>query len=184
MAAVAADPNANPQRLQQAWRDALTQSQSLWNNGSHEAALDLARQALDMAERALALNPHVPVTPMMPSLAREVARMELAEGAPGQAYALLVRLEKVLGPDADVWALRANAAQRLGSHQECIDAYAMALRQRPREQRWLLGSAVSMAALGQTTDATAIAERARAVAPISKEVLAYLQQMGVQVREP
>ena len=162
----------------------MAQSQALWNNGSHDAAIDLAQQALDMAERALAANPHLPAAPMMPSLARELARMQLADGNAAPAYALLVRLERVLGPDADVWALRANAAQRLGSHQECIDAYAMALRQRPREQRWLLGSAVSMAALGQTANATAMAERARAVAPISKEVLGYLQQMGVQVREP
>ena len=182
VAAVYADPVANPQRLQQAWRDALTQAQALWNGGSHDGAIDLVQQALDMAEHAVG-TARAPVIPMVPSLVRELARMQIAEGRVAQAYAMLVRLEPQLGQDADIWALRANAAQRLGSHQECIDAYAKALRLRPREARWLLGSAVSMAALGDTANASQMAERARALGPVSKDIWTYLQQAGVKLQD-
>lgn len=182
VAAVYADPVTNPQRLQQAWRDALTQAQALWNGGSHDGAIDLLQQALDMAEHAVG-TARVPVSPMVPSLVRELARMQMAEGRAPQAYAMLVRLEPQLGQDADIWALRANAAQRLGSHQECIDAYAKALRLRPREARWLLGSAVSMAAMGDTANAAQMAERARAVGPVPKDIWTYLQQAGVKLQD-
>jgi hypothetical protein len=55
----------------------------------------------------------------------------------------------------------------------------MALQSRPDEQRWLLGAAVSMAALGQISQATEMAEKARSVGEISPDVQAYLRQMGV-----
>jgi hypothetical protein len=82
-----------------------------------------------------------------------------------------------------MWALRANAAQRMGRHQDSVHAYMTALQSRPTEQRWLLGTAVSLAALGQTTSATEMAEKASAAGPISKEVQTYLRQMGVQLRD-
>ena len=43
----------------------------------------------------------------------------------------------------------ANAAQRVGQHAEASLAYRTALDIRPGEPRWMLGAAVSMAALGQ-----------------------------------
>ena len=55
----------------------------------------------------------------------------------------------------------------------------VALQSRPNEQRWMLGAAVSLAALGQTSSATEMANKARAVGLISPEVQAYLRQMGV-----
>jgi tetratricopeptide (TPR) repeat protein len=120
----------------------------------------------------------------MSSLVRELGRMQLADGRAAASLDLLTRLEPVLGRDADIWALRGNAAQRLGRHQDSVRAYAAALQLRPNEQRWLLGSAVSLAALGQTAQASEMAERARAIGPISKEVQAYLRQAGVQTSEP
>jgi hypothetical protein len=83
-----------------------------------------------------------------------------------------------------LWAVRANAAQRLGRHQESVHAYMMALQIRPAEQRWLLGAAVSLAAMGQIGSASDMAQKARAAGPISPDVLVYLRQMGVQVKEP
>jgi MSHA biogenesis protein MshN len=55
---------------------------------------------------------------------------------------------------------------------------------RPGEQRWLLGSAVSLAALGQLGRAADMMDKARALGPISKEVQAYLRQAGVPSGEP
>jgi hypothetical protein len=58
-----------------------------------------------------------------------------------------------------------------------------ALQSRPTEQRWLLGAAVSLAALGQIASSAEMAEKARAAGPISKDVQAYLRQMGVPLKD-
>ena len=153
----------------------------MWNAGAREAAIDLLRDALLVAERSpAAVSGHETV---LASLAREFARMELAEGRVSQALAMLTRLEPALSGMADVWALRGNAAQRLGRHQESATAYLMALKLRPDEPRWLLGAAVSLAAQGQLDAAAELAEKARTAGALSPEVTTYLKQLGVRLRE-
>jgi MSHA biogenesis protein MshN len=44
-----------------------------------------------------------------------------------------------------------------------------------------LGMAVSLAAMGQTTQAGAMVEKARASGPITPEVALYLRQQGVSM---
>lgn len=160
--------------------DALAQAQSLWSAGSHEAAIELAREALAAAERA---GTSAGNTSVLATLARELARMELAEGRVSQALEMLTRLQPALAGVADVWALRGNAAQRLGRHPESAAAYLMALKLRPNEARWMLGAAVSLAAQGQTTEAAELAEKARTGGVLSPEVATYLRQLGVPLRE-
>ncbi|QTN26499.1 hypothetical protein HZ993_14305 [Rhodoferax sp. AJA081-3] len=172
------------QRQQQAGGDALAQAQALWSNGSRDAAIDLMQQSIAAAERsAKAGTPGTAGTAVLLPLVREMARMQLAEARFGAVWEMLTRLEPLLGNPPDLWAIRANAAQRLGRHQDSVHAYMMALQSRPDEQRWLLGTAVSLAALGQTSSAAEMAEKARAVGPISKDILAYLRQTGVPIRE-
>ncbi len=169
------------QRQQQAGGDVLTQTQALWNSGSRDAAMDLMQQSIAAAERSAKTG--TTGSAVLLPLVREMARMQLAESRFGAVWELLTRLEPLLGNQADLWAIRANAAQRLGRHQDSVHAYMMALQSRPDEQRWLLGTAVSLAALGQTTSAAEMADKARAVGPVSKEILTYLRQTGVQIRE-
>jgi Flp pilus assembly protein TadD len=160
--------------------DALAQAQSLWNSGSHAAAIELAREALAAAERAGTSTGN---TLVLATLARELARMELAEGRISQALEMLTRLQPALAGVADVWALRGNAAQRLGRHPESGAAYLIALKLRPNEARWMMGAAVSLAAQGQTAEAAELAEKARAGGVLSPEVATYLRQLGVPLRE-
>lgn len=165
------------QRRQAAARETLAQAQALWTQGSRESALDLLREALQLAEHSAPQD-----TAVLALLAREQARFELALGRPAAALALLTRLEPALAGQADLWAVRGNAAQRLGRHAESVQAYQQALRLRPDEPRWLLGAAVSMAAQGQPDAAAQQVERARALGPVSPEVLDYLRQTGVPLR--
>lgn len=171
------------QRQQQAGSDALSQAQSLWNSGSRDTALDLMQQSVSAAERSVKAGTSQAGNPVLLSLVRELTRMQLTESRYGAVADLLGRLEPVLGNPADLWAIRANAAQRLGRHQESVHAYMMALQSRPDEQRWLLGTAVSLAALGQTASAAEMAEKARAVGEVSRDVLTYLRQMGVPLKD-
>ncbi|MDO8698959.1 MAG: hypothetical protein Q7J75_00800 [Rhodoferax sp.] len=179
--AVAAVP-LNPARQSPAL-EALGQAQSLWNAGSHEAALELLREALAAAERVHLAAPSAGHNAALAALARELARMELAEGRVSPALEMLTRLEPALTGFADVWAIRGNAAQRLGRYQESASAYLMALRLRPDEPRWMLGAAVSLAAQGNTTGAAEWAEKARAGGVLSREVAVYLKQLGVPLRD-
>lgn len=181
---VSADPQPVPVRQAQAGREALAQAQALWAAGSHDAATELLQQALAVLQHGNGNGSQASNAPMLAALARELARMQLAEGRAAAALDTLTRLEPALGKDADVWAMRGNAAQRLGRHQDSVQAYATALQLRPDEQRWLLGSAVSLAALGQVARASEMAAKARALGPISKEVQAYLRQAGVVLSEP
>ncbi|MDZ7938885.1 MAG: hypothetical protein U5M53_11630 [Rhodoferax sp.] len=162
------------QRQQQAARDALNQAQTLWNSGSQDSAVAALQAAVAVAERQDSAGMLVP-------LVRELARMELAQGHPAAVLEMLTRLEPQLTGQADLWAVRANAAQRLGRHQDSVLAYGMALQSRPAESRWLLGMAVSLAAMGQTSQASAMVEKARAAGPISPDVLLYLRQQGVSL---
>jgi tetratricopeptide (TPR) repeat protein len=171
------------QRQQQAGAEAIAQAQNLWNTGSHDAAIDLMQQSIAAAERAAKAGSAANAGLVLIPLAREMARMQLAEGRFGAVWEMLTRLEPQLGNQPDLWAIRANAAQRLGHHQDSVHAYMVALQSRPDEQRWLLGMAVSLAALGQTSSATEMAEKARAVGPVSKDILAYLRQAGVVLRD-
>jgi MSHA biogenesis protein MshN len=175
-------PQSPPQRRSPAL-EALAQAQALWSSGSHEAAIDLLREALAAVERANLAGPPSGNNAVLASLVRELARMELAEGRVSQALEMLTRLEPALSGVADVWAVRGNAAQRLGRHQESAAAYLMALKLRPGEPRWMLGAAVSLAAQGQTAAAAELAEKARAGGVLSPDVATYLRQLGVPLRE-
>ncbi len=179
-----ADSTPVLQRQQQAGGDALSQVQALWNSGSHDAAMELMQQSISATERSLKAGTAAGSSAVvLVPLVREMARMQLAEDRYGAVWEMLTRLEPLLGNQADLWAIRANTAQRLGRHTDSVHAYMMALQTRPDEQRWLLGTAVSLAALGQTTSAAEMAEKARVVGPVSKDILAYLRQTGVPLRE-
>lgn len=163
--------------------EALERAQGLWNSGSREAAIDLLQDAVAVAERSGASGVYPQGNPVLMPLVRELTRMQLAESRHNAVWDLLTRLEPQLGSAPDMWAIRGNAAQRLGRHQDSVHAYMTALQSRPNEQRWLLGAAVSLAALGQTSSAAEMADKARAVGVVSPEVLAYLRQMGVPLKD-
>lgn len=169
--------NTAPQRRQTAAQETLAQAQALWSAGSREAALEVLREAVVAVEHAQPAD-----VALLAQLVREQVRMELALGRPAAVLVLLSRLEPVLSGQADLWAVRGNAAQRLARHQESVQAYLAALRLRPGEPRWMLGAAVSLAALGQLEAAAQQAEQARALGPVSPEVLTYLRQAGVPLR--
>ena len=175
----AADGAVAAQRQQTAVRDVLAQAQSLYNSGSADAAIQLLQDSLAGAERA---QPPTPAATQL-MLVRELARMELAQGRSAAVLELMTQVEPLLAGQPELWAVRANAAQRLGRHQDAVQFYGVALQSRPAEQRWLLGTAVSLSALGQLVAAADSAERARSLGPVSKEVWAYLRQQGVALPE-
>jgi len=155
----------------------------LWRSGSNQAAIDLLTEALTVAERSNAAGGQAGNNSGLTLLVRELASMKLAEGQVSEVLALLIRLEPRLSGVADIWAIRGNAAQRLGRHAESVAAYQMALKLRPDEPRWMLGAAVSLAAQGQTSAAAELAVKARHAGALPPEVANYLRQLGVSLPE-
>ena len=165
--------------------EAIGQAQKLWNAGARDAAVGLLRDALAGIERAhgAELVPTGAGAPVGLVMVRELVRMEMLQAQHGAALALLKRHERLLAGHADLWAVRGNAAQRLSQHAESAQSYLMALKIRPAEPRWLLGAAVALAAQGQLAQAGDLVQQARALGVVSPDVLAYLRQLGVVVRE-
>jgi Flp pilus assembly protein TadD len=168
--------------VQQGSNLALAQAQAMWNEGSRASAIDLLRQALSRNESASPGGSAAGAPAPMVALVRELGRMELAEGQVGNALKLLVRLEPQISQVADLWAMRGNAAQRLGQHADASSSYRRALMLKPDESRWMLGLAVSLAAQGQTAEAAELAEKARALGVLRPDIANYLRQLGVAIR--
>lgn len=178
---VLAVPQSSPRRSPAI--DALAQAQILWNAGSRDAAMDLVRDSMAAVERTNLADSASGNNFVLAALARELARMELAEGRTSQVLAMLVRLEPSLSGYADIWAMRGNLSQRLGRHEESSTAYLAALKLKPGEPRWMLGAAVSLAAQGKTESAAELAEKARSGGVLTPEIASYLRQLGVVLHE-
>lgn len=161
----------------------LAQAQSLWSSGGRDAAIDLMRKAVALAERSISPASEPAALSVFASLVRELTRMELLQGHVKDVWDLLVHLEPVIAGQADLWAVRGNAAQRLARHQDSASSYQNALKLRPGEPRWMLGAAVSLAVQGQTGTAAELAEKARSSGVVNPEVVAYLRQLGVPLLE-
>lgn len=174
------DTAQQAQRQGAAARDALAQAQSLWNAGNPGAATELLRDAVQMALRAVPAS--TPLDGGQALMVREMLRMQMGSGHVPEAHEWLVHNETRYKAHAELWAMRANAAQRLGLHPDSVQSYTQALQFRPNEQRWLLGLAVSLAAMGQTAAANGVVERARTEGPIAREIADYLRQLGVTVK--
>ena len=147
-------------------------ARGMWSDGSRVGAVATLREALAVAETTH--NDRATVV-----LARELARLDVADNRVEDALNLLRRLEPVFSEDADAWALRGNAEQRLAMHAEAAQSYLAALRIRPTEGKWMLGAAISLAAIGKLDEAKTWAERARERGAITPTISAYLQQLGI-----
>ena len=171
-----------PVRWQDAAMETMGQAQRLWSDGSADAATHLLRETLVALERSRAAELSGAGAVVGLALLRELVRMEVAQAKFSAVVASLKQHESLATGQADLWAVRAHAAQRTGQHQDSSQAYLRALQIRPGEPRWMLGAAVSLAAQGQTAAAAEMVERARAIETVSPELLAYLRQLGVPLR--
>ena len=155
--------------------ETLSAARALWNDGSRIAAVATIREALAAAEAGG--NSRATAT-----LARELARLHVADNSAQAALDLLNRFDSLFAQDADALALRGNAEQRLSRHAEAAAAYLAALRMRPTEGKWMLGAAISLAAIGKTEEAEVWVEKARERDAVTPTIAAYLQQLGLAGR--
>lgn len=171
-------PVAAPQKTQnQIAMEVLAQAQLQWSDGDQAGALQVVQGVISSLVQRPASD-----SAALVAAAREYVRMVMAQQRPADALAMLVRLEPQLTKVADIWALRGNAAQRLGLHAQAVHAYLNALELQPGQARWLLAVAVSLAAQGQTTSAAEFADKARRGGFLPPDVANYLKQLGVALQ--
>lgn len=162
-------------RRRVAHEETLSAARALWEQGARANALATVREALAAAESSRNIA-------AIPVLARELARLEVADNRPQPALDLLRKMEAAFANDADAWALRGNAAQRVSQHGEAVLAYLTALRLRPSEGNWMLGAAISLAAEGRLEEAQSWVDRAGERGAITPTIASYLQQLGLAAR--
>ena len=155
--------------------ETVSAARGLWNDGSRIAAVATIREALAVAEAGG--NSRATAT-----LARELARLHVADNSAQAALDLLNRFDSLFAQDADALALRGNAEQRLSRHAEAAATYQAALRMRPTEGKWMLGAAISLAAIGKIEEAEVWVEKARERQAVTPTIAAYLQQLGIAGR--
>lgn len=177
----AAAPAPLPQAVPAA-STVLAEAQALWNAGARQAAFDMLRDALAVSEKSLAGRPPGVALPTVMAQVRELARMGIALGQLEPVMTVFVRLEGPMQEQPEMWALRGNVAQRQGHHEDSVHAYLAALKLRPDEGRWMLGAAVSLAALGQKEAAAQWHVRSEQAGVVNPEISAYLRQLGVPVK--
>ncbi len=152
--------------------ETIEAARALWREGAHEAAVTTLREAMAGAQ-----SPGNGAAASQ--LARELARFEIADNHVQAALDLLKGHEAALHADAEAWALRGNAEQRLALHSDAADSYQMALRLRPGQGKWMLGAAISLAAQGHRGEAQAWVDQAQARGAVTPAIATYLRQLGL-----
>lgn len=158
--------------------ETLARAQGLWRTGEREHAARMLQAALpDPTQNSVVGSG--PGEQIALTLLRELVRMELELEHHMTVASLLRTQELLVAQQADLWAIRAQAEQRIGQHARAVQSYRTALVQRPGQARWMFALAVSLAATGQTSAAAEQLSLGSAIAPVPPAVFAYLRDLGV-----
>ena len=135
-------------------------------------SLLLDQQRVATARRVL--QETLAVDPAQATFAMALARIHASERDYGGALAILDRASAV-GEGADFQAFRGAMLQRLGRHDEAVEAYQNALRGGAAPATAWVGFAISLEALGRRGEAAQAYRRALSVGPIAAEAREYAE---------
>lgn len=135
-------------------------------------SLLLGQRRISSARRLL--QEALAIDPAQATFALALARIHASERDYAAALADLDRAASV-GQDADFQAFRGAMLQRLGRHDEAIEAYQNAARVgTPPATAWI-GFAISLEAVGRRSEAAQAYRRALTVGPIAAEAREYAE---------
>ena len=135
-------------------------------------SLLLDQQRVATARRVL--QESLALDPAQATFAMALARIHASERDYGGALAVLDRASAV-GEGADFQAFRGAMLQRLGRHDEAVEAYQNALRGGAAPATAWVGFAISLEALGRRSEAAQAYRRALSVGPIATEAREYAE---------
>ena len=105
-----------------------------------------------------------------------LARLQVDRGDTTQAAATLRKGLDYAQGSPDYIAFLAAVLQRQGRHEEAVEQFQAALRQKPAAGVWWLGLGISLQSANRAADAQDAFRRARATNNLSPELSAFAEQ--------
>jgi MSHA biogenesis protein MshN len=167
----------NQGRIQEAavaLRAALSEDQG--HLGARLALFGLLVEQQRLEEAQSLLQEALADDPLQPQLASRLARLQLERGDARGAAQTLGKAAAAAANDAEFRALHAAVLQRLTLHKEAVAEYRAALRLVPWAGVWWMGLGISLEAEGETAEARAAFERARASGALSAELDRFVEK--------
>ena len=144
------------------------------HTAARQAYISLLLEQRRISSARRLLQEALAIEPAQATFALALARIHASERDYAAALADLDRAASV-GQDADFQAFRGAMLQRLGRHDEAIEAYQNAVRGgTPPATAWI-GFAISLEAVGRRSEAAQAYRRALTVGPIAAEAREYAE---------
>lgn len=135
------------------------------------------------AEAYAELQQGMQLKPEHIAYARLYAQSLIETGHPDEALRVLTVSEPYAVQQPDYRAFMAAVAQRLTRHEEAVRHYMAALALKPARGVWWVGMAISLEALGRTSEAAQAYRTALAGAELNADLMTYAQQRVTRLVE-
>jgi len=151
-------------------------------NGARQALVGLLVEAKKLTEAERVLQEGLAQSPAQIGFAMALARLQVDRGDAAQAAATLRKGIDYAQGSPEYIAFLAAVLQRLGRHEEAIEHFQAALRQKLASGVWWLGLGISLQAANRAADAQDAFRRARATNNLSPELSAFAEQRLKQLQ--
>ncbi len=145
-------------------------------NAARQALVGLLVEAKKLADAERVLQDGLAQSPAQIGFAMALARLQVDRGDTAQAAATLRKGLDYAQGSPEYIAFLAAVLQRQGRHEEAIEQFQAALRQKPASGVWWLGLGISLQTANRTADAQEAFLRARATNNLSPELSAFAEQ--------
>ena len=145
-------------------------------NGARQALVGLLVESKKFPEAERVLQDGLAQSPAQIGFAMALARLQVDRGDTTQAAATLRKGLDYAQGSPDYIAFYAAVLQRQGRHEEAVEQFQAALRQKPASGVWWLGLGISLQSANRAADAQDAFRRARATSNLSPELSAFAEQ--------
>lgn len=145
-------------------------------NSARQALVGLLVEAKKLTEAERVLQEGLAQSPAQIGFAMALARLQVDRGDAAQAAATLRKGIDYAQGSPEYIAFLGAVLQRLGQHEEAIEQFQAALRQKPASGVWWLGLGISLQSANRAADAQDAFRRARATNNLSPELSAFADQ--------
>ncbi len=151
-------------------------------NGARQALVGLLVESKKFPEAERVLQDGLAQSPAQIGFAMALARLQLDRGDTAQSAATLRKGLDYAQGSPEYIAFLAAVLQRQGRHEEAIEQFQAALRQKPASGVWWLGLGISLQSANRAADAQDAFRRARATNNLSPELSAFADQRIKQLQ--
>jgi MSHA biogenesis protein MshN len=152
------------------------------DHGARQGLVALLVEAKRPGDAERLLQEGIALAPSQIGFAMTLARLQVDRGDAALAAATLRKSYEYAQGSPDYIAFLAALLQRQGRHEEAIEQFQIALRQRPASGVWWLGLGISLQAVNRTADAQDAYRRARTTNNLTPELAAFAEQRIKQLQ--